>query len=188
MTFPPGGRQVTTPNRSVFLTQHLSHRFPMTTPHLLCRSHVLTRTSPFVSIKLDWLWPPLHSEDPSLRVVPLKCRTSPWYSSQNCPTSRTVHPNKLYQTGAKARRTVNQTVRSRDRRGSLPLPCRQTGLLMSWGWTIILPLMTSKMPGKALTQDVWYKCLLSEMSVLTAIRNTGRSRCNNFTTDTIPII
>lgn len=157
MTFPLGGQEVTTANRSVFLTQHLSHRSTLATPQLLRPSHVLTRTSPFASTKPDWLWPPLHSEDPPLRVVPLKCRTWPWCSSPNCPTSRTVHQNKLYQNGAKERTrgTVNQTVMSRDRPGSLLPLCPQTGLLMSWGWTIILPLMTSETPGKTLTEDVW---------------------------------
>lgn len=162
MTLPPGGREVTTLNRSVFLIQHLIRHFPLTVPQLLCRSRVLTRTSPFVSIKPEWLWPRLPSEDPLLKLVPLKCRTSPWCSSQNCPTSGTVHQNEFYQIGTKARtlKTVNQTVKSSNPRGSLPPPCPQTGLLTFLGWTIIIPLMTSETPGTALTENVCYKSFL----------------------------
>lgn len=170
MTFPPGGQKVTAPNRSVFLTLHFRHHSPLTTCLLPCRSHVLTRTSPFLSITLDWLWPPQHSEDPWLSVPPLKCRTSPACCSPNCQTSLTVHQNRLYQTRAKAGtpKTVNQTVkRPRGRLGSLLPPCRQRGLLMSWGWTIILPLMTSETLDRALMSHVLYKFFTREISVLT---------------------
>lgn len=170
VTFPPGGQKVTAPNRSVFLTLHFRHHSPLTTCLLPRRSHVLTRTSPFLSITLDWLWPPQRSEDPWLSVAPLKCRTSPGCCSPNCQTSLTVHQNGLYQTGAKAGtpKTVNQTVkRPRGRLGSLLPPCRQRGLLMSWGWTIIRPLMTSETLGKVFTSCVLYKFFTREISVLT---------------------
>lgn len=170
MTFPPGGQKVTAPNRSVFLTLHFRHHSPLTTCLLPRRSHVLTRTSPFLSITLDWLWPPQRSEDPWLSVAPLKCRTSPACCSPNCQTSLTVHQDGLCQTGAKAGtpKTVNQTVkRPRGRLGSLLPPCRQRGLLMSWGWTIIRPLMTSETLGKVFTSHVLYKFFTREISVLT---------------------
>lgn len=178
LTFPLDGQKVTTLNRYVFLTQHLRSHSPLTTPQLLHQSCLLTRICPLLSIKLDLLWPPRRSEDPSLSAVLLKCRTLPRCSSQNCPTSRTVQQTKLYQTGAKARtpKTVNQTGWSRYQVESLPLPpYTQRGLLMSSGWIIILPLMRSQRKCKVFPEDFWYKCVLWEMSVLTALWKVGLS-------------